>query len=211
MIARKYYNYIILFIFLAIWLWSGWHPADRVNWLAENQAVFYFMPFLLWLIFYFRLSKLSLTLILTFLTLHVIGTHYNYGFVPFGNYIEHFFHSPRNSYDRFVHFFFGFLMSYPISEVFLSKLKIKGFLNYYFIFAILLSSSAIYEIFEWVSVSNLNPHVGYLFIGGTDPFDCPKDMLMAALGSIAALSIIALIRWLKKDKDLASNNSIVTK
>lgn len=139
-------------------------------------------------------------MILIFLVLHVIGARYNYGFVSFGNTIGNFFGTMTNSYDRFVHFFFGALLVYPIRELFLKVAKTKAYWSYYFSFTILLSFSVIYEIMEWFSVLNLDAHTGSLFIGGTDPFDAPKDMLMSTIGAIIAILIIILVSKYRRKK-----------
>ena len=62
-----------------------------------------------------------------FLCLHTIGSHYTYSLVPYdawaekvcGRTLNSVFGFDRNHYDRLVHFSFGFLMAYPIRELFL--------------------------------------------------------------------------------------------
>ncbi len=197
---KKYYPFVLFGIFIAIWLWSGWHPVDRTNWLTENQLVFLFIPLLAWLAHYrFRvLSLLSFTCILAFVSLHVIGAHYGYGSVPIGDTVGQMLGMYSNHYDRFVHFCSGALLIYPIYELVVRYAKTKRITTYIIAFSVSLSLSALYEILEWATVMNLDPRTGYLFIGGNDLFDAPKDMAMASIGTILVLGIIAIVYNYKK-------------
>ena len=106
---------IFLFVaFLAAWIWAAIHPIYPHDWLLENYLVFIFVPVILLLGVYFRLSNLSYGLITIFMILHVIGSHYTYVEVPFGYTLEKWLHADRNMYDRLVHFSFGFLLAYPL-------------------------------------------------------------------------------------------------
>ncbi len=192
-IHKKYYIPSLFLLFLAVWVWSWWHPADPRNWFLENELVFLSVPIVLAILWYIRLSKLSITLVILFLMMHVVGSHYNYGSVPFGNTVGQIFGANANEYDKVVHFSFGFLIVYPIRELTLRVARIKYFWGYVIPFLIIMTFSALYEIREWFAVINLDPHAGYLFIGGNDPFDTQKDMFMAGLGALLAILIVGFI------------------
>ncbi len=99
-------------------------------------------------------------------------------------------------YDRLVHFSFGFLLAYPIREIFMRVAKIKGFWSYYFPFDVAAAFSACYEIIEWLTARNVDASAGLAFLGAQgDIWDAQKDMLMAIIGAIIAMIIIALINW----------------
>lgn len=191
-IPERWYFFSLLILVGIVWLWSAWQPGDLQNWITENIAVFFLVPGIVYLTFYIRLSNLSITLLSLFAILHFIGAHYNYSQVGFGFWLEHIFNTSKNVYDRFVHFSFGFLIFYPVREVFLRVADTKGFWRYYLPLDVILSFSALYEIFEWITVSSLDAQTGLLFIGGNDPFDAPKDIAMAALGAVLALLLLAL-------------------
>jgi putative membrane protein len=191
---KKYYNYFLLAVFLIIWFWSSWHPTNPQNWFLENKLIFVSIPVILGILWYIKLSRLSLTLLVLFLTLHLIGAHYNYGSVPFGAWLGKVLGSDRNLYDRLVHFSFGFLVFYPVRELFLRVARVKTFWSFYLPFDVILSFSAIYEIMEWLTVWHLDPRIGYLFIGGNDPFDAPKDMAMAGIGALLMLIILVILQ-----------------
>ena len=196
----KYQLFLIL-IFLIIWIWAAINPKFPHDWLLENYLVFIFVPIILILGRYFKLSNLSYTLITIFLILHVIGSHYTYAEVPFGYTLQSWFGAIRNMYDRLVHFSFGFLLAYPIREIFLRLARVKGFWGYYLPLDLTLSFSAIYEIIEWLTAANVSSSAGLAFLGAQgDIWDAQKDMLMAGIGAFLAMFITMLINLIyKKD------------
>lgn len=195
----------LLLILLAVWVWSGWRPANSENWFLEAHLVLFFVPLLSLFFWYVHLSKTSLVFITLFFILHAIGAHYNYGSVPFGETVGHAFGSSGNVYDRIVHFAFGFLFVYPIREIILRTSATKGFWSYFFPFMIILACSSVYEVMEWLSFANLPPEQGYLFIGGNDPFDAQKDMALAGLGSIILLLGLGFILFFRDRKKFLEN------
>jgi putative membrane protein len=191
-LRERPYAVAVIFVVALLWIWSGWHPAEYQNWLTENIPVIALTPLVIYFLFYIRLSNFSVTLLAIFLTLHFVGAHYNYGEVGFGRFLQAIFHASKDIYDRFVHFGFGLLVVYPIRELLLRVADVKGFWSYYLPFDIVLSFSALYEIFEWITVAHLPPNVGLLFIGGNDVMDAPKDMACAAVGAIISLTILGI-------------------
>jgi putative membrane protein len=143
------YLKILILAFTAVWIWAAINPSYRHDWLLENYLVFIFVPIIIFTGRYFRLSDVSYTLITIFMILHVVGSHYTYAEVPFGDTLQRWLGSSRNMYDRLVHFSFGFLLAYPIREVCLRISKVKGFWGYYIPFDVVLALSAVYEIIEW--------------------------------------------------------------
>jgi putative membrane protein len=105
-------------------------------------------------------------------------------------------------YDRLVHFCFGFLLFYPIREVFLRLSKTKGFWGFWFPIELTFALAAIYEIIEWLAAIIVDPAAGLAFLGSQgDIWDAQKDMLLAGLGALLASFIIFFIR-LRYDKNL---------
>ena len=188
------YEIFIFIVFTLVWVWSWWQPANPQNWFLENKIVFFSLPLIFLILWRIPLSKLALSAIALFLVLHLIGAHYNYGSVPLGATLGNVFKMGGNLYDKFVHFFFGFLIVYPINELISRIFNLKSFWNYFISFNIILAWSALYEIIEWLSVFGIDPHLAYLFIGGNDPFDTTKDMAVAGLGALLALCLVALFK-----------------
>jgi putative membrane protein len=191
---EKYYKYFLLVVFLCIWVWSVWRPASEENWFLENKMVFLCLPATYFiLVWYIKFSKLSLTMVTIFVSLHVVGAHYGYGSVPLGNALGGILGADQNVYDKIVHFSFGLLIAYPLREFFLRVAGQKGFWSYLSPFMGILTLGALYEVFEWVTVLTYDPAVAYLFIGGNDPFDATKDLLACAIGALLTLSLVALL------------------
>jgi putative membrane protein len=190
---RLRWNGYLVFLcvaFLAAWGWAAYRPVFPGDWLLENYLVFFFVPVIVLAGFYFRLSSLSYTLIAIFLVLHVIGSHYTYAEVPFGFTLQRWAGSDRNLYDRLVHFCFGFLLAYPVREVFVRITRAQGFWGYYLPVELTLAFSAVYELIEWAAAEIVNPAAGLAFLGAQgDIWDAQKDMAVAGLGAVVAMAV----------------------
>lgn len=185
------YKISLFFVFLIVWLWAAWNPVYPHDWLLENYLVFIWVPIVFLSGYYFRLSNLSYTFIAIFMCLHVIGSHYTYAEVPFGETLKHWFDADRNMYDRMVHFSFGLLLYYPVREVFMRLAKTKGFWSYYFPWDVIAAMVGIYELIEWVTAIRVNPEAGLAFLGTQgDVWDAQKDMALGILGAFIALLIV---------------------
>lgn len=192
---RSYYYLILSLIFLAFWLWAAINPKYVDGWLLENYLIFLFFPIVLITGHYFKLSKVSYTLITIFAILHVIGSHYTYAEVPFGYTLQDWFGADRNMYDRLVHFLFGFLIAYPMREIFMRVSKSKGFWGFWFPVELTFALACIYELIEWGAAIIVNPEAGLAFLGSQgDVWDAQKDMALAGFGAMLAMLITGLIR-----------------
>ncbi len=199
------YHLFLFFIFSLVWVWAAIDPAYPDDWLLENYLVFIFVPFIILLSRYFRLSKLSYTLITLFMCMHVIGSHYTYAEVPFGYTLQEWFATERNMYDRLVHFSFGLLLAYPMREVFYRIARARSFWSYWLPIELNLAFSALYEIIEWLAAAHVDPVAGLAFLGAQgDIWDAQKDMLLAALGATIAMMAAMLVRW-ALDNDFLKN------
>ena len=196
----RYHRFLVL-LFLGVWVWAAINPSFRHDWLLENYLVFIFVPIILITGKFFKLSNVSYTFITLFMILHVVGSHYTYSEVPFGYTMQKWFGAERNMYDRLVHFSFGLLLAYPVREVFMRLVRVKGVWSYYLPLDLTLSFSALYEIIEWLAAANVNPEAGLAFLGAQgDMWDAQKDMLMAGIGATITMIVIAIINW-KYDKE----------
>lgn len=197
----NWYRRGLLAIFAITWVLAAMHPIDWNTWVVENILVVLFALLLVLLAQYFKLSDVSYTFITIFLILHLIGAHWTYAQVPFGHYLQDLINSPRNMYDRVVHFAFGLLMVYPIREVFVRVTGAKGVWGYYFPLDVVLSFSAIYEIIEWLTALIVDPSTGISFLGSQGDFwDTQKDMAAAGVGALIAVCIVFAINYLYNRK-----------
>ncbi len=188
------YKLFLIVVFMFAWIWSGINPVSPQDWLLENYLVLIFVPLIFVFGRYFKLSNISYTLITFYMVLHVVGSHYTYSEVPLGYWLQDIMNADRNMYDRVVHFGFGFLLAYPVREVFMRISHAKGFWAYYLPVDLVGAGSAIYEIIEWLAARSLAPGAGLAFLGiQGDIWDAQKDTLVAILGATLAMLIIFII------------------
>ncbi|CAN5131981.1 DUF2238 domain-containing protein [soil metagenome] len=150
-----------------------------------------------WLLRRWPLSTGSVAALWTFWLLHTIGGRYIYSYVPYddwaraltGGTISGAFGWPRNEYDRLVHFAFGLLWTLPIREVLVRWHGVGRGLGLFVAFAIIGLSSALYEIFEWLLTLLAAGDTADYYNGQQgDLWDAQKDMALAQVGSLGALS-----------------------
>ena len=190
--------------YAAFWIWMAIAPVSRADWLLENILVFVTVPVLVLTYRRFPLSDLSYVLIVAFLALHAVGAHYTYAKVPFGFWLQAEFDLSRNHFDRIVHFAFGLLLAYPIREIFLRIVQVRGFWGYYLPFDVTLAFSGFFEIVEsWVARLT-SPELGDAYLGTQgDIWDAQKDMTLAMMGATICMIATAVVRrWFHKRKNV---------
>jgi putative membrane protein len=189
-------------LFLVLWATLAIRPLDREAWLLENVPVLAAVIVFWCLRRKFVFSRLSYTLIFAFLVLHEIGAHYTYSKVPYdecfqavlGRPLNQLFGWERNNYDRVLHFLYGFLFAYPIREIFLRVANVRGFWGYFLPLDLTMSSSMLYELVEWAVAVVFGGELGMAYLGVQgDVWDAHKDMALASLGALLAMSITAMV------------------
>src|SRR5690606_15243477 len=182
-------------VFFSVWISTLIGTSDMSNWLLENTLVFLFLGFLIFSYRYYVFSDLSYLLICVYLCLHVYGSKYTYAENPLGYWLQDTFNTARNPYDRIVHFSFGFLLAYPMREVFLNWLKFPVWVSWALPIEITLSVSGLYELVEWGVADIFFPAQGDAYLGTQgDVWDAQKDMFLATLGAILATTIVSMIK-----------------
>jgi putative membrane protein len=150
------------------------------------------------------LSDLSYLLIFVYLSMHEWGAEYKYSDVPLGEWIKPWLGTTRNHYDRIMHFSYGLLLSYPMQEWFMRVVRVTSNWRYLLPVESTLAFSACYEMLEALAASVLTPERGEEFVGMQgDMWDSQKDMLMAGLGAIAAMIVIAAVRTARSRREVA--------
>lgn len=181
--------------FLINWINSYVGNTDTANWILENALVFIFLGFLIFTYKKFAFSDLSYLLICIYLCLHVYGSKYTYAENPFGYWLKDEFDLSRNHYDRIVHFSFGFLLAYPMREMFLKWLKFPSWVAWTLPIEITLSISGFYELIEWAVADVFFKAQGDAYLGTQgDIWDAQKDIFLAFLGSIIATTIVSVVK-----------------
>jgi len=186
-------------------------PADRQFW-----AVASVLPVLLVIVLIvshraFPLSNTSYLLITLYLTLHTIGVHYTYAKVPAGMWLGQLLELNRNHFDRIVHFSFGFLLTYPLEELFRLLTRVKGWVTYYLPVITILGLSGLWEIIEsWVARA-ARPDLGLAVLGSQgDIWDAQKDMTAAFYGSILSVLIVVIFRMLAQESDEFTEEALLS-
>lgn len=144
------------------------------------------------------LSNFSYLMLFAFLCAHEYGALYSYSDTPAGDWMKVWLHSDRNDFDRLIHLLFGLMLTVPVYEMWNTVVRPQGWLVYVLPIQSIVTASAIYEVLEWVVASVVDPASGAEFIGAQgDEWDSPKDMALAALGSLAAMAIIGTVRLVR--------------
>jgi putative membrane protein len=202
---------VTLALFGAVWLLLAISPKDRADWALENVLVFLFVPALVLSLRFFPLSRLSWGLILLFLSLHLVGAHYTYAEVPYDAWSEALLSFrlsdalglERNHFDRLVHFSYGLLLAYPMRELFFRVADARGFWAYFLPLDLTLSTSALFELFEWGAAELFGGDLGIAYLGTQgDVWDAQKDMALAGLGALIAMSVTLLVNR-RRQRDFA--------
>ena len=198
-LKRNYWLLSFIVIFTAVWVSTFVGTSDINNWFLENLLVFLFLGFLVITYSKYQFSDLSMLLICIYLCLHVYGSKYTYAENPLGYWLKDTLHWERNHYDRIVHFSFGFLLAYPMRELFLRWLKFPVWVAWALPIEITLSVSGFYELIEWAVADVFFPSQGDAYLGTQgDIWDAQKDMFLATLGAILATSIVSSLKRILK-------------
>ena len=92
-------------------------------------------------------------------------------------------------------------MAYPMREMFLRVANARGFWGYFLPLDLTLSTSALFELFEWVAAELFGGDLGIAYLGSQgDIWDAQKDMALAGLGAAIAMTATLLVnRRLQRD------------
>ena len=204
LIPHRRYLLILALLFGIWWVALGIAPRERGPWLLENLLAI--IAVIALGLFHRRLlfSRVSYTLIFIFMCLHQVGAHYTYSQVPYdlwfqkitGRSLSNLFGWDRNNFDRIVHFCYGLLLAYPVREIFLRVVNVRGFWGYFLPLDLTMSTSMLFELLEWAVAAVFGGGLGQTYLGTQgDEWDAHKDMALASLGALIAMSVTATINW----------------
>jgi putative membrane protein len=188
------YEWFLLVSLIVLLVWSGIGPHDRFTWILEVFPIFIGVPALVALYPRLRLTPLVYTLIWIHAGILMLGGHYTYARVPLGFWMEEWFGFHRNHYDRIGHLAQGFIPAMVAREIFIRRSPLRGtrwlpFMTVCFCLAF----SAFYELIEfWTALATGEGATDFLGTQG-DPWDTQWDMMLALIGSIAALALLS--KW----------------
>jgi len=188
----------LLLLALTLITASGIAPAHRADWLMENIVPLALLCALAigwrWL----RLSCSSCLAIVLLLAVHELGAHYTYAEVPYDRWAKALCgHSlgaalgwQRNQYDRLVHLSYGLLFYRPLRETLWRLTPLRSGWLVALTLSLVLATSALYELMEWVGGQYLGPDTAQAFVATQrDPWDAQKDMALALLGALVSTAL----------------------
>jgi putative membrane protein len=174
----------------------------REQWLQQTHLPVV-LPFLLLWTRSTSISNAGYLGFLLFLLVHAIGARWIYSFVPYDDVTRWLFGLnltaemgwSRNMYDRFVHFAYGLFLFYPVRDLLHRRMKYTGRGALFVAWHIVLSTSLIYEVFEWALTLLMSPKDAESYNGQQgDMWDAQKDMGLAMLGASISLMLGLLFR-----------------
>ncbi len=203
------WNRAALVLFLFLWFASCIKPPHPEFLLLQHGPTIVAVVALVLVQNRLAVSRTSYTLVLVFLSFHLLGARYLYTYVPYdrwlfallGIHIDRLFGFERNNYDRLVHFLFGLTIVIPSYRFARGILALSPFWSAAVAFSIIMAASGLYEIIEWLIAVTQTDTTAEAYNGQQgDIWDPQKDMALAGLGALVSLGAIALRRTRRGDK-----------
>lgn len=197
-------TFCLLAAVLAVLVWSGIGPKDRMTWWLEVAPALVGLVVLFFTRQRFRFTPLVQTLIALHMILLVVGGHYTYAEVPLGHWFADTFNLGRNHYDRVGHLAQGFVPALIAREIIIRRGIIvkRGWIGF-FVVCVAMMISAVYELIEWIAAVIYGQNADAFLGGQGDIWDTQKDMACALVGAICALVFFS--RW--HNRQLERNQS----
>lgn len=175
-------------VFLSVFAWSAYEPADRLTWWMEVLPALLGFVVLWGTRSRFPLTELVYFLILIHAVILMVGGHYTYAEVPAGDWLRDLTGGDRNNYDKLGHLAQGFIPIMIAREILIRNRVVaaRGWLAF-LLLCVVLALSAFYELIEWWAAL-LSEEAAEAFLGTQGyVWDTQSDMLWALSGGILAL------------------------
>ncbi|MEP6809925.1 MAG: DUF2238 domain-containing protein [Chthoniobacterales bacterium] len=197
-------TFSLLTVVLAVLVWSGIAPKDRMTWWLEVTPALLGLIALFLTRKAFRFTPLLQTLIALHMIVLAVGGHYTYAEVPIGNWARDFFHLARNHYDRIGHFAQGLVPALIAREIILRRRLVPSRAwTGFFVVCVAMTISAVYELLEWITAEIYGQNADAFLGGQGDIWDTQEDMACALVGALCAIALLS--RW--QDRQLAATRS----
>ncbi len=180
-----------LIVFVWVFAWSAWQPADRVTWILEVLPAVLALLILALTRRRFPLTPLVYWLLLAHCVILMVGGHYTYAEVPLFDDLRELTGGSRNNYDKLGHFAQGFVPALVARELIIRLQLINGVAwRNFFILCFCLAVSAFYELIEW-GVALVSEEAAESFLGTQGyVWDTQSDMAWALFGAALALLLL---------------------
>lgn len=186
-VSEKFFLSVTAIVFVL----SAINPYEYLTWFMEVLPAMIGFTLIAYYWKNFRLSRFLLILICIHSLILFVGGHYTYARVPAGFWVKDVFDLSRNHYDRLGHFFQGFQPTFLAREILLRNQVVKkddAWLKM-IVISICLGFSGLYELIEFAAAMILGGSAESFLGTQGDIWDTQKDMLLALIGSIAALCL----------------------
>lgn len=199
---RSQYLFMILFWVCTI---TAFISVDMTVWLMEVLPAY--LGFLTIFILLDKGVKFSLLLHIIFfvqIIVLTIGGIYTYAKVPFFNptdWLGETLDWNRNNFDRLGHFMQGVTPYLATKELLVKKKMVKrSTMQVFLCISVSLAVSAIYELFEYLTVLISSDFAQDFVASQGDSYDTQKDMLFALLGAIFAACAFVNCRYREEEE-----------
>jgi putative membrane protein len=200
--------------FLLVVVATWWRPAHPVEQALHHSLTVVGLVALVLVQRRRPLPYSSFLLILIFLILHSVAARWIYSFVPYDEWTQALFGFrlnevagwERNNFDRLVHLSYGLCFG----PVLYRRFRDSALARWAGLLAVevVLSTSALYELFEWGIAMMLAPGAAEAYNGQQgDMWDAHKDMSLATAGAVVA---VALAHWLSRRVPTTDGHRSVT-
>ena len=195
---------ILIGICATVWVVCAIAPLDLEAWMLEQFASACGLIFLAWSIKRkIRFSLGAKASIAVLFIAHTIGTHFTYSLTPYdatfaalsGISINDLFGFERNHYDRFVHLLYGLCLAEPTTHLLRQLFSLSRPACRMLSFHIIISTSALYELVEWIAALLFGGDLGAMYLGTQgDVWDAQIDIALAGLGFVMVYIADAVIQ-----------------
>jgi putative membrane protein len=190
--SGKRERFLLIVLALAVLVWSGIRPHDRLTWWLEVMPVLLAGPLLFLTVARFPLTPLAYRLIFVHALILMVGGHYTYERVPLGEWAQQALALGRNHYDRLGHFAQGFVPAIIAREILVRKTPLApGGWLFFLTTSVCLAISAGFEFVEWGAATLLGQSADAYLATQGDVWDTQWDMLCALVGAMAAQLLLA--------------------
>lgn len=171
---------------------SGIAPFDRLTWVMEVAPAVIALVLLAATRKTYPLTTLLYVLIAAHALVLIAGGTWSYARVPLGFWLQDLLGTARNPYDKIGHLLQGFVPALVAREILLRGAWVRGRRMCAFLcICIAMAISASYELIEWGAALWLGQGADEFLGTQGDPWDTQSDMLMALIGSSAAMLLLA--------------------
>ena len=177
---------------LALLVWSGVRPYDRLTWFMEVLPVIVALPVMWATRRRFPLTDILYAGIFVHCCVLMLGGAYTYARVPMGFALQDWLGTDRNPYDKIGHFMQGFVPALIAREILIRGAYVRGRgMLAFLVLCVVMAVSATYELVEWAAALILGQGADEFLGTQGDVWDTQSDMFLALLGAVSALVLLS--------------------